>query len=124
MFSAFPSSNGGPSLRYLLAALPHWPQPLHVRQRLQRGAPEPELQRGLHGAVLLKRLHQPGALQSHVQEVPGCRSPPLPAAPPWRRPSTGPTTGTLSAGGHRHMHRELHWGLREIVRESYREIDR
>lgn len=74
-------SGGGVGLYRLLAAVPHRQKPLRPGGRLPDGHAEPELQHGLHGAVLPQRLHQPRGLQPHVPEVQGRSQAPLPAPP-------------------------------------------
>lgn len=75
----FPASGGGAGLHHLLAALSHRQEPVCPGGRLRHGHAEPELQHGLHGALLPQRFHQPRRLQPDVTEVQSRRQTPLPA---------------------------------------------
>lgn len=98
-----PLSGGGAGLHHLLAALPHRQEPLCPGRRLRHGHAEPELQHGVHGALLPQRLHQPRRLQPHVAEVQGRSQTPLPAAP---EAQTGPPRPETALRDRPHLHPE------------------
>lgn len=106
-------SGGGAGLHHLLAALPHRQEPVRPGGRLRHGHAEPEVQHGLHGALLPQRFHQPRRLQPHVTEVPGRRQAPLPAAPQAQASPPRPET-ILCDRRHPHPEWKPHWGLRGL----------
>lgn len=106
-------SGGGAGLHHLLAALPHRQEPVRPGGQLWHGHAEPEVQHGLHGALLPQRFYQPRRLQPHVTEVPGRRQAPLPAAPQAQTSPPQPET-VLRERPHLYPEWKPDWGLRGL----------
>ncbi len=109
----FAYSSGGACLYNLLAALPHRQEPVCPGGHVRHSHAEPELQHGLHGAVLPQRFHQPCRLQPHVKEVQSCSQTPLLAAP---EAQTSPQRPEAALRYRPHLHPEWkpYWGLRGL----------